>query len=243
MNIQVAAELFEQKQNIEFSFPSRPSYAQLKRVVEHTYQYEADQLRPIEVPLYRFEVSKFKVWDEVKNKWVDLTTADLLESDCQVYAFQHEGPYYKESTGEIPPARKPRKDPYPELNSGYAPRPAAAAATALTVRPSQPRALREPTFDEKVRTVFEELDINNRQVIQDTELFNGFTNLGVDFSRQTIQSLFEKADTNKDLRVSYAEWERFVNKYPIMLECLYHRVMQTPRNSNVWRRLKPARMT
>nr|CCC95779.1 unnamed protein product [Trypanosoma congolense IL3000] len=105
--VQVAADIFNNKVNFELSFPSRPSVSELSRATETAFSNEISIRRPDNVPSHKFHASKIKMYDEDRNKWVDLISEDQLVDYCQLYAFQPENQWHKESQKEIPPAIKP----------------------------------------------------------------------------------------------------------------------------------------
>ncbi|KAK7197006.1 calmodulin-like protein containing EF hand domain [Novymonas esmeraldas] len=128
--VQVAADIFGNKLNFELSFPSRPSVQEITRAAESAFSIEIANTRPESVSPHTFHIAKIKVYDEDKSKWVDLLGEGQLVDYCQLYAFQPENPWHKETQKPIPPATKP---------------PAAAAtpsrSAAITSAPSASRAV------------------------------------------------------------------------------------------------------
>lgn len=105
--VQVAADIFHNKTNFELSFSARPSFPELVRAVETAFSTEISIHRPDSVPSHTFHLSKFKNYDDHRNKWVDCTSEAQLQDLCQLYAFQTDNPWHKESQKEIPPAVRP----------------------------------------------------------------------------------------------------------------------------------------
>ncbi|KAG8341102.1 EF hand domain [Trypanosoma vivax] len=105
--VQVAADIFNNKVNFELSFPSRPTIDEVKRAAETAFSNEIALRRPDNVPVHNFHVSRIKMYDEDKDKWTDLLSESQLVDYCQLYAFQPENPWHKESQKEIPAAVKP----------------------------------------------------------------------------------------------------------------------------------------
>eukprot|EP01060_Flectonema_neradi_P031890 TRINITY_DN4957_c2_g1_i1.p1 TRINITY_DN4957_c2_g1~~TRINITY_DN4957_c2_g1_i1.p1 ORF type:complete len:593 (+),score=136.14 TRINITY_DN4957_c2_g1_i1:55-1779(+) len=82
----------------------------------------------------------------------------------------------------------------------------------------------DASHDEKVRAAFEGLDANANQVIEAEELKRGFQMFGIDFSHATTEDLFRKADIDRDGVINFAEWQRFCELYPTLLDSLYYRL-------------------
>lgn len=235
--IAVAAEIFGNKTNFELSFPSRPTQSELTRAAETAFSNEISLRRPSEsIPQHSFHVAKFKLYNEDRNDWVDLTSESMLVDSCQLYAFQPSNPWHKESQKEIPPAVRPpttsarfnaqptpRQQPlststsYPNPNSSQQPS-YAARPSAIT-----PRVNVNASEDEKLRIVFSEFDLKGNRMIDMEDLKQGFRTLGLEFTTATMNDLFQKGDTNHDGRISFSEFERFAKFYPIMMDCLFYR--------------------
>lgn len=105
--VQVAADIFGNKLNFELSFPSRPTVQEITRASEAAFSAEIANTRAENVPPHTFHVAKIKIYDEDKSKWVDLLGEGQLVDYCQLYAFQPENPWHKETQKPIPPATKP----------------------------------------------------------------------------------------------------------------------------------------
>jgi len=116
----VAADIFNVKTNFELAFPQRPTVGELTRAAETAFTAEIAVRRPDGVPPHSFHVSKFKLYDEDRGKWIDLQSDAQLQDLCQTYAFQHENPWHRESQKEIPPAVRP---PPPVVSSAAPLRP------------------------------------------------------------------------------------------------------------------------
>lgn len=103
--ILVAACLFQQKVNLELTFPAFPSLSELSRHIESTFSVEATALRPPGRAFEPFRVARLQIFDDRLGQWVDLLTSNQLVEFAQVYAFA------RDSSGEtqsaIPPARAP----------------------------------------------------------------------------------------------------------------------------------------
>lgn len=251
--VTVAADIFGEKVNFELSFPSRPVLQELNRTIENVFSTEIANHRPENVPPHSFHISKLRLYDEDNNKWVQLSSESQLSNDCQLYAFQPENAWHKESQNPIPPAVKPpttqsmasaratsaaRSTVTPSASQAGAP----AAGTPTTAARSLPRTTRgaasssvsrstalvprahgDIAYDEKLRIVFSEFDPKGTRSIELPEMKQGFRSLGLEFSSATVEDLFERADANKDRRISFTEFERFAQLYPIMIDIIYIR--------------------
>ncbi|ESL11948.1 hypothetical protein TRSC58_00293 [Trypanosoma rangeli SC58] len=255
--IQVAADIFNAKVNFELTFPRRPTLPEVLRATEGAFSNEIALRRPENVPPHTFNVSKIKLYDEDRNKWVDLVSEGQLTDYCQLYAFQPDNQWHKESQKEIPAAVKPPTSAQRPLvnatssatghgasNGGSAPAgalaPYAGGRTPINQRSDSqhyrrpslhtstsgalvPKVHAEASQEEKVRVLFAELDSKGRRLLEQGDFKQGFQTFNLDLSAETVEDLFEKADTNRDGTVSFTEFERFCRLYPIMTDCLFFR--------------------
>ncbi|CCW62221.1 unnamed protein product [Phytomonas sp. EM1] len=249
--IQVAADIFGNKVNFELSFSNCPSIQELTRSIENAFSVEIAIKRPDNVPLHTFHISKVKIYDEEKNKWVDLLSDTQLIDYCQLYAFQSENQWHKETLKPIPPAVRPPTLPISQRPSGNDTSlmsidgrgPPAFTHGALALYGggrSETSSLRhgenfsastalvtrvneDASQDEKLRLIFAEFDVHKKRSLDIESFTKGFQKLGLDFSIATVEELFERADHNNDNRISYSEFERFARLYPIMMDCLFYR--------------------
>lgn len=259
--VEIAADIFGVKTNFELEFSSRPSLQELHQRIEAVFSAQIANTRPSNVPAHSFQISKLRILDEANNKWVPFNNESQLTSNSQLYAFQPENAWHKETQNPIPPAVRP--PPLCGTEASAFPR-SGAAVSSSTVRPttissslgaaasltgrgaSIPRSLRttggttgpssvsrstalvttphgEVSFNEKIRIVFSEFDLKGNRSIELADMKQGFQNLGLDFSSSTVEDLFERADTNKDGRISFTEFEHFAHLYPIMRDIIYIR--------------------
>ncbi|KAJ9458431.1 calmodulin-like protein containing EF hand domain [Diplonema papillatum] len=112
----LAAVDFHQKCNFEFTFPTCPTISELRERLEMTLSTEAALRRPAGVPLAPFVIHRIQVFDERMEMWVDLVSSSQLADYCQLYVFQRESPWHKDTPGRIPPPVRPSQP----LN-GFAP--------------------------------------------------------------------------------------------------------------------------
>eukprot|EP01065_Artemidia_motanka_P009865 TRINITY_DN15114_c0_g1_i1.p1 TRINITY_DN15114_c0_g1~~TRINITY_DN15114_c0_g1_i1.p1 ORF type:complete len:661 (+),score=250.08 TRINITY_DN15114_c0_g1_i1:62-1984(+) len=79
------------------------------------------------------------------------------------------------------------------------------------------------SHDDKVRATFEELDSNSNRVIESEEFRKGLRVCTLDLSVATANDLFQEADADADGVINFAEWQRFGELYPTLLDFLYFR--------------------
>lgn len=141
--------------------------------------------------------------------------------------------------------------PYPEPGSLRRGAPASAAARGGSAAPSAPAprdaagahsvggdagAAGAVGHDEKVAQTFNELDANGNRVLEPDEWRQGMRAvrvigehtvgehvIGPQLSDETADDLFGKADLNQDGVIQFAEWQRFMELYPTLLDTLYFR--------------------
>lgn len=104
--VNCAADLYQQKINLELAFPAFPSIGDLQRQVETVFSIESSVLRPPGQPFAAFKLSRFQMFDERLGQWVDLISSSQLYEGVQIYAFQPHSER-SEQQRQIPPARPP----------------------------------------------------------------------------------------------------------------------------------------
>ena len=249
-NVCVASDVAGQKINLELDFPVAPSMGELTAATEQAFSAEAQTRRPGSPP---YVVSKFQIVDAISDEWVEVIGAHQLRHSCQCYAFQPHSTKHTESQGQIPAATKPRygysssstyqSQAQPRSTySGYGPSsPMGNSFQQSTYHAPQSNSVAAPSFpglqmptdaphmpenashDEKVRIVFENIDANKDRVIQPEEMKRSL-HMVLDFSTLTVEDLFRKADHDRDGVVNFAEWQRFAELYPTLLDSLYYRL-------------------
>eukprot|EP01060_Flectonema_neradi_P035463 TRINITY_DN6533_c3_g1_i1.p1 TRINITY_DN6533_c3_g1~~TRINITY_DN6533_c3_g1_i1.p1 ORF type:complete len:609 (+),score=160.92 TRINITY_DN6533_c3_g1_i1:55-1881(+) len=98
---------FHAKCNFELVFPGVPSISELREKVETVLSAESALRRPAGVPVAPFIAHRVQVFDERMEMWVDLVSTSQLADYCQIYVFQRESPWHKDTPGRIPPPVKP----------------------------------------------------------------------------------------------------------------------------------------
>uniref|UniRef100_A0A7S3PTY2 EF-hand domain-containing protein n=1 Tax=Chaetoceros debilis TaxID=122233 RepID=A0A7S3PTY2_9STRA len=62
-------------------------------------------------------------------------------------------------------------------------------------------------------SIFEKADIEDSGFVNGDELFSVLTKVGMDITREGINAMIEHVDIDGDGRISYFEWEKYVDKY------------------------------
>jgi len=261
------------KCNYELAFPSLPTINELRATIDETLAAEALIRRAPQAG--QFRVHRAQVFDERMEMWVDLVASSQLEDYIQIYIFQKETVYHKDTPGRIPPPMKPvgasspmyrRSASPPQFETHNAPLYADLAASPLQgagspympvvagVSPARthyhqdaysplhaaalaeqrdaasvPPAL-EPTMSEKVRSVFDEMNVSRSRTVTPEEWSEFYAKVrlaGDDNDKltgATVDDLFtEKADRNEDNLVSFPEFQQFADVYPKLVDALYFR--------------------
>ena len=98
---------FHAKCNFELTFPTVPNISELREKVETVLSAESALRRPAGVPVAPFIAHRVQVFDERMEMWVDLVSTSQLADYCQIYVFQRESPWHRDTPGRIPPPVKP----------------------------------------------------------------------------------------------------------------------------------------
>ena len=98
------------KCNFELTFPTLPTISELRARIDEVMAKEAQMRRPPQAGPFR--VHRAQVFDERMEMWVDLVASSQLDDYCQVYIFQKESPWHKDTPGRIPPPTKPADGAY-----------------------------------------------------------------------------------------------------------------------------------
>ncbi|KAJ9466445.1 calmodulin-like protein containing EF hand domain [Diplonema papillatum] len=109
----------------------------------------------------------------------------------------------------------------PHHHAGGLPPLAAAQAHTPYGHASVPGVPSEATHAEKVRIVYDELDVGKIRVVHLEEWATLFDKVKL---ADYAGDLFVKADANKDGKVSFDEFSRFGEQYPTVLDALYYRL-------------------
>eukprot|EP01062_Namystynia_karyoxenos_P073462 TRINITY_DN70258_c0_g1_i1.p1 TRINITY_DN70258_c0_g1~~TRINITY_DN70258_c0_g1_i1.p1 ORF type:complete len:611 (+),score=271.11 TRINITY_DN70258_c0_g1_i1:97-1833(+) len=237
--INCAADLFGTKHNLELHFPhGRPSIPELEAHIASTFQIEAE-MQPHRPPgaVPRFDISRLSIYDDAAAKWVDCTSGAQLKERAQLYAFQREPPAPTPYAAAAPAAAASAYAPAPAPPAPAAAYPAPPAASPhavhysapapVSVVPAAPQAaahvVDNASHEEKARAVFEDLDLNKNQVLENEEFSRAFRVFNFDLSSATVADLFAKADADRNGVIDFGEWQRFAEQYPTLLDSLYFR--------------------
>ena len=80
-----------------------------------------------------------------------------------------------------------------------------------------------PTAEEKLRLVFEELDLRDVNCVERDGLHRVLGALNIDFTTATIEDLYDRMDVNKKERVTYCEFKDWAAQYPSLIDAVYNR--------------------
>jgi hypothetical protein len=103
----VCADLYGEKMNLELTFPTMPTLAELQRKITETYNNEASLRRPQGYPAVEFTIARLQIYDDVMLKWADLVAITQLHEYDQLYAFQPQSPWHIDVQKDLPPPRPP----------------------------------------------------------------------------------------------------------------------------------------
>mgnify|MGYP003962501475 CR=1 FL=1 len=208
--VNVAADVYGQKQNIRLEFPACPTMTELITTVEDHMDVKSRATRPIDYPDIPFKVQTIQIYDDVLLRWVDLysTTQPSFVSGCQVYGFQPETFWTQDAQDRIPPAER------------------TFTWSSNLGSPSRLRAISDygvtPAASVKIRSVFNTLALGKDYVTY-SDLMGAFRRYDLEFSARTVGQLFDNADRNLDGRIVYTEWIDFSMQYPNIVDALYFR--------------------
>eukprot|EP01060_Flectonema_neradi_P020408 TRINITY_DN2794_c0_g1_i2.p1 TRINITY_DN2794_c0_g1~~TRINITY_DN2794_c0_g1_i2.p1 ORF type:complete len:570 (+),score=145.80 TRINITY_DN2794_c0_g1_i2:74-1783(+) len=236
MFVVLAAVDLGTKCNFELSFNVVPTITELREKILTTMTSENNVRRPGQPP---FEFHRAQVFDERMEMWVDLVASSQLEDFCQIYVFQRESPWHRDTPGRIPPPQKPSTISYNSHmahhdpgtpQSPYQPTPASAAYPQTYTRPdADPMDI---PFSDKVRRVFDVCtaigDSNVITIEVWKDVFHRFRLASETcLSHETVDDLFfTKADSNGDGVVTYGEFQNFSEMFPKVLDSLLYRSLR-----------------
>ena len=249
----VASDVFGRKTNLELEFPFAPTLSELTKQVEFAFSSEQNSTKPghhvpyqvskfhivdevsddwVEViganqlrnycQLYSFQPHSTKYTESQGHippakKGAMSYTPQAVHSPSQTQWYQ--------ASPSSPAAGSPYGAQGSYARASVPPMGAYNAPATTSVGPSGNRAFPEnAAHDEKVRICFEEVDANKNRVVELDELQRAFRTVELEFTTATVDSLFRKADYDKDSVVNLDEWRRFCELYPALLDSLYYRL-------------------
>eukprot|EP01060_Flectonema_neradi_P013939 TRINITY_DN2065_c0_g1_i2.p1 TRINITY_DN2065_c0_g1~~TRINITY_DN2065_c0_g1_i2.p1 ORF type:complete len:413 (+),score=122.03 TRINITY_DN2065_c0_g1_i2:167-1405(+) len=239
------------KRNYELTFPTIPTITELRDRIDEVLSAESAIRRPPQAG--PFHVHRAQVFDERMEMWVDLVASSQLEDYCQVYIFQKETAWHKDTPGRIPPPQRPVGSGSPQYRRSASPPHYESYAAPLyaDLRDSSspyrgagsPYGSASParydfqtlpgddtaTHSDKVRMVYEELDSKDTRTVRLDDWIDLFAKVRISGSSEgltdaTVEDLFtKKADRNEDGLLSFPEFQHFAEMYPKLLDSLYFR--------------------
>lgn len=153
-----------------------------------------------------FAVDFIVYYDDQSSRWKPLENMEQLQEYAQLYLFQANA-NGNEQIREIPP-------------------PSSQATAFATASRTVHRPGVSSIDQDKVSAVFKEMDINESEQIEVSEMIHAFNAAGIDFNEETIVRLFEKSDANGDGRITWDEFCVFAELFPNTVETLYWRLRQ-----------------
>eukprot|EP01064_Diplonema_japonicum_P015931 TRINITY_DN23985_c0_g1_i1.p1 TRINITY_DN23985_c0_g1~~TRINITY_DN23985_c0_g1_i1.p1 ORF type:complete len:529 (+),score=182.23 TRINITY_DN23985_c0_g1_i1:52-1638(+) len=209
--IDVGSDLFGTKCNVSLEFPARPSVTELTAACESNFDVRARAQRPAGYPDTPFKVETFQLFDETLLRWVDLYNEQQLRHGSQLWCFQPESIWHSDAQGVIPSAQRAPVTWTTPLGS---PRRARIAADAGV----------PPTLSEKLRSVFFQIDGQNKGYLLYQDLEGTFTRCDMAFTQGTAGDLFTLADQNRSQHITYDEWVNFAVRCPSVVDALFFRM-------------------
>eukprot|EP00755_Sulcionema_specki_P016888 Sspe_Gene.63100::Locus_35864_Transcript_1_1_Confidence_1.000_Length_730::g.63100::m.63100 len=218
MIVRVCADLYSDKVNLEFPFTTPPSIPDFCAQCIAVFSAEADLMRPPNSPRIPFQIYRVQVFDDKTCQWAELTSPSQLYDGAQVYVFQPQTSVHSDVSKPLPPPRppsvsqphyhhsaphhtsiSPARAPESTRTPTFAQRPAASpqrhpAYTAARMEWSG----REATDEEKLRYVFEEIDVTEQGAFRFVHFQQWVRQLVSELTDSQLQELFANADTNRD---------------------------------------------
>lgn len=102
------ADLYGEKVNLEITLDGRPRrMEELEEHLLHLFRGESDHFFADRVPRVAFQIACLQIYDDVMLRWVDFTSLDQLHEFDQLYAFQPQSHWHRDSQQDLPPPRPP----------------------------------------------------------------------------------------------------------------------------------------
>ena len=192
--IRVAADIYGKKYNREYIFPVAPLIAELINVVEAQYDAIGRANRPPGFPDIPFQAQTFQWFDELQCTWIDLYSAQQITSGVQLFCFQPESRWHSEVQQGIPDT--PRVITWVSADGSGRRRDGSDSGIP-------------PSYSEKLRSTFAELDTGNKGSLIYNDLANGLMRCTMQLISTTPEELFMSADVDEDGHISFEEWVTF----------------------------------
>lgn len=144
----VCADLYGEKINLELTFPTMPTLAELQRKIVEGFNGEANVRRPQGYPAVEFTIARLQIYDDVMLKWADLVAITQLHEYDQMYAFQPQSPWHIDVQKDLPPPRPPTTQGRAAIGapSGYDASFSAVNNTAMAATPAQQSYAAAPAY-------------------------------------------------------------------------------------------------
>eukprot|EP01063_Lacrimia_lanifica_P000203 TRINITY_DN1009_c0_g3_i2.p1 TRINITY_DN1009_c0_g3~~TRINITY_DN1009_c0_g3_i2.p1 ORF type:complete len:409 (+),score=193.35 TRINITY_DN1009_c0_g3_i2:66-1229(+) len=209
--LDVGCDLFGSKVNVEMKFQNGcPPLQELMAAIETEFDTRSRATRPAGYPDMPFKIEMVQVFDDAATRWVDLFDINQLRHKAQLWAFQPESIWHSDAQGVIPDPEKKLCTFTTPLGS---PRRARIATDAGV----------PPTLSEKLRSVFYQIDGQNKGYILHEDLQRAFQQCDMEFTYATAGELFSQADLNRSQHITYDEWVNFAIKAPSLIDALFFR--------------------
>eukprot|EP01064_Diplonema_japonicum_P019771 TRINITY_DN285_c0_g1_i1.p1 TRINITY_DN285_c0_g1~~TRINITY_DN285_c0_g1_i1.p1 ORF type:complete len:565 (+),score=195.18 TRINITY_DN285_c0_g1_i1:97-1695(+) len=209
--IDCGSDLYGTKVNTQLRFATVPTLAELAAAAETQFDVKARANRPAGYPDTPFRIETFQVFDDTLLRWVDLYDSKQLRPNVQLWCFQPESIWHSDAQGVIPDPEKPVATFTTPLGS---PRRARIANDAGV----------PPTLSEKLRSVFFQIDGQNKGYLLYQDLEGAFRKCDMEFTSSTAGDLFTMADQNRSNHITYDEWVNFAIKAPGLVDALFFRM-------------------
>eukprot|EP01059_Diplonema_ambulator_P010031 TRINITY_DN1_c0_g1_i1.p1 TRINITY_DN1_c0_g1~~TRINITY_DN1_c0_g1_i1.p1 ORF type:complete len:557 (+),score=201.67 TRINITY_DN1_c0_g1_i1:55-1671(+) len=210
-SLDVGSDLYGTKCNVTLEFPNRPTVAELTAATESNFDVKSRAQRPAGYPDTPFKIETFQLFDDTLLRWVDLYNEQQLRHGVQLWCFQPESIWHSDAQGVIPTAQRAPVTWTTPLGS---PRRARIAADAGV----------PPTLSEKLRSVFFQIDGQNKGYLLFNDLENAFRRCDMAFTQGTAGDLFTLADQNRSQHITYDEWVNFAVKCPSVVDALFFKM-------------------
>lgn len=210
-----ATDLFGFKWNHEMAFSSPPSLEELRVAVVCLYDPLLRAVRPSEADDAPFTVDFLTVFDDRRQSWRDLESADQLVDCCQLMCFQPPCAAHDESRGVIPEPRTTFTWTCSEMSP--------------LLRTDGRDKGRVPEWSERLRAVFEVTEGSAEG------LTKALKEADMQLTTVRVPELIEKirmeevedegeGHAEKTGEISLAQWERFFTSCPNLVEGIYFRL-------------------
>eukprot|EP00755_Sulcionema_specki_P021561 Sspe_Gene.74452::Locus_46210_Transcript_1_1_Confidence_1.000_Length_1546::g.74452::m.74452 len=210
-SLDVGTDLHGTKHNTTLTFPQRPSVAELASATESYFDTKSRACRPAGYPDIPFKIETFQLFDDTLLRWVDLYDTQQLRQGAQLWCFQPESIWHSDAQGVIPQAEKA---PFTWTTPLGSPRRARVAADAGV----------PPTLSEKLRSVFYQIDGQNKGYLLYNDIEAAFRRCDMEFNCSTAEDLFRMADANRSSHITYDEWVNFAIRCPNVVDALFFRM-------------------